>query len=85
MATETITINVTTEAAQVFRAASLEERHWLETFISKQLLEALPDPPQVQATQPAAASDPIFLLGSEPIVIDVTDASVNLDQYLYQQ
>jgi hypothetical protein len=30
------------------------------------------------------AKDPIFELGKNPVTIDVTDASVNLDKYIYQ-
>lgn len=32
---------------------------------------------------PLNGSDPIFTLGRDPVVGDVEDASVNLDQYLY--
>ncbi len=32
---------------------------------------------------PARAEDPIFELGRHPIKADVTDASENLDKYLY--
>ncbi len=30
-------------------------------------------------------SDPIFQLGLDPVIVDVTDASLNHDRYLYQQ
>jgi virulence-associated protein VagC len=33
---------------------------------------------------PVLANDPIMQLGSEPIEEDITDASVNHDQYLYK-
>ena len=32
---------------------------------------------------PAVKDDPIFKLGSNPVSCDATDASENLDQYLY--
>lgn len=30
------------------------------------------------------AKDPIFELGKNPVTLDVTDASVNLDKYIYE-
>jgi len=35
--------------------------------------------------QPVHENDPILGLGSNPIVVDVDDASVNHDRYLYGQ
>jgi len=34
---------------------------------------------------PAAGDDPILQLGNEPVLDDVTDASVNHDRYLYSR
>ncbi|RMF83140.1 MAG: hypothetical protein D6736_22040 [Nitrospinota bacterium] len=32
---------------------------------------------------PVSATDPIFMLGKQPITVDVDDASINHDRYLY--
>jgi virulence-associated protein VagC len=37
----------------------------------------------VIVVMPAGAPDPILGLGQNPVTLDVTDASVNLDRYLY--
>ena len=31
---------------------------------------------------PHSSKDPVFSLGRDPVTVDVTDASVNLDRYL---
>lgn len=35
--------------------------------------------------EPVVAEDPILRLGNEPIIIDVTDASIHHDRYLTSQ
>lgn len=83
MTSETITIQVATEAAQAFNAATAMERRKLELLITRQLLALA----SVSVAEPAAQvempTDPIFQLGTDPIAIDVTDASANHDRYLY--
>ena len=34
---------------------------------------------------PVSAADPIFDLGKQPITVDVDDASINHDRYLYNR
>lgn len=35
------------------------------------------------AIEPWSADDPIWQMGKNPVDIDITDASINLDKYLY--
>lgn len=59
-------------------------------LIPKGWLEGI-DEVEVQKTQnmiivvPVPAEDPILHLGKQPIVLDVEDASINHDRYLYDQ
>ena len=58
-------------------------------LIPKQLLEGVDEVDVRQEENailvvPLTADDPIFELGTDPITIDVDDASVNHDRYLYQ-
>ncbi len=34
---------------------------------------------------PVSPTDPIFALGKQPIIVDVDDASINHDRYLYDR
>lgn len=38
---------------------------------------------QESAIEPWSADDPIWQFGKNPVDIDITDASTNLDKYLY--
>jgi hypothetical protein len=57
-------------------------------FIPKMLLEGI-DEVEIRKEQnvivvvPVTADDPILGLGKQPITLDVDDASVNHDRYLY--
>ena len=59
-------------------------------LIPKEWLEGI-DEVDIQKTQnmiivmPVQAEDPILNLGKQPILLDVEDASLNHDQYLYNQ
>ena len=59
-------------------------------LIPKEWLEGI-DEVDIQKTQnmiivvPVQAEDPILALGKQPIVLDVEDASLNHDRYLYNQ
>jgi hypothetical protein len=41
--------------------------------------------PDMILVVPVQANDPILNLGKQPILLDVEDASINHDQYLYNQ
>jgi hypothetical protein len=41
--------------------------------------------PDMILVVPVQAHDPILNLGKQPILLDVEDASINHDQYLYNQ
>jgi hypothetical protein len=41
--------------------------------------------PRMLVILPAANEDPILQLGSEPVVDEVTDASIHHDRYLYER
>jgi hypothetical protein len=59
-------------------------------LIPKGWLEGI-DEVEIQKAQnmiiivPVQADDPIFNLGKQPILLDVEDASLNHDRYLYDQ
>ena len=59
-------------------------------LIPKMWLEGI-DEEDIQKTQnmiiivPVQAEDPILNLGKQPILLDVEDASLNHDRYLYNQ
>jgi hypothetical protein len=59
-------------------------------LIPKEWLEGI-DEVDIQKTQnmiiimPVQAEDPILDLGKQPILLDVEDASLNHDRYLYNQ
>jgi len=59
-------------------------------LIPKMWLEGI-DEVDIQQTQnmiivvPVQANDPILTLGKQPIRLDVEDASLNHDRYLYNQ
>lgn len=58
-------------------------------LVPKQLLEGI-DEVEIRVEQdlilivPITHADPIFELGTQPIIVDVDDASVNHDHYLYK-
>ena len=59
-------------------------------LIPKRWLEGI-DEVDIQKTQnmiivvPVQAEDPILSLGTQPILVDVEDASLHHDRYLYNQ
>jgi len=58
-------------------------------LIPKELLDGVEEVEIVRRSRmlvilPAADEDPILQLGSEPVVDEVTDASIHHDRYLYQ-
>ncbi len=57
-------------------------------LIPKELLEGMDEVSIIKQdgmiiVVPARDEDPIFELGKHPVLADVTDASENLDRYLY--
>ncbi len=66
--------------AQVTEQGVLIPREWLEGIDEVELRQE----ENVIVVVPVMLDDPIFELGQHPVTVDVDDASINHDRYLYQ-
>lgn len=66
--------------AKVTEQGVLIPREWLEGIDEVELRQE----EHVIVVIPVMLDDPIFELGKHPVTVDVDDASINHDRYLYQ-
>lgn len=53
------------------------------TFLKEQVTELLPSPTTISSAS-VQNDNPLLQLGKKPIDDDITDASINHDQYIYE-
>lgn len=70
-------IQATEKAIALLKVTSLDE------FVATALRHELSTISQASLSSSELEDDPIWELGTNPVVCDVTDASENLDRYLY--
>ena len=89
--TEYVTTNIRLPK-DLYRQAkrrALDEEKSLAQIVRESIVEYLAEPqasgPESLAedTSPDWENDPLWLIGTDPVMADVTDASVNHDLYLY--
>lgn len=91
--TQTITLQLPTHILeQTHKLIQQEKIKTIDEFVILALQKALIDlqtldiqSPSIRTeNNPELATDPLWELGKNPIVSGITDASANLDRYLYQ-
>jgi hypothetical protein len=89
--TEYVTTNIRLpkDLYREIKLRALEEEKSLAQIIRESVMQYLAAPEVAEPrTEGAAAvddweNDPLWLIGTDPVMADVTDASVNHDLYLY--
>ncbi len=89
--TEYVTTNIRLpkDVYREIKRRALEEEKSLAQVIRESVVQYLTAPVEVlsRSEKPAMAddweNDPLWLIGTDPVMADVTDASVNHDLYLY--
>ncbi|MFN2168121.1 MAG: ribbon-helix-helix protein, CopG family [Anaerolineae bacterium] len=89
--TEYVTTNIRLpkEMHRALKQRALDEEKSLAQIIRESVVQYLASPTGERTDEQEALrraefeADPLWLIGTDPVYSDITDASVNLDLYLY--